>query len=65
MSSRNADDGLMVDITEDFRRFPALLRTTARNWTPRYAMPKNTAPNAMNDKYKRVLFTNGKHSIKL
>lgn len=37
MSSPNGDDGLMVDITEEFRRNPGLFRKKAKEWTKRYA----------------------------
>jgi len=37
MGAPNGDDGLMADITEQFRRQPALFRRTAAEWTRRYA----------------------------
>lgn len=37
MSSPNGDDGLMVDITDEFRRKPALFRQKAKEWTAKYA----------------------------
>lgn len=37
MSEPNGDDGLMVDITEEFRRSPGLFRQKAREWTKTYA----------------------------
>lgn len=48
MSSPNPDDGLMVDITDEFRRNPALFRSKARDYTRRYAIPNNTAPASTN-----------------
>lgn len=37
MSAPNADDGLMADITDEFRRNPGLFRQKAREWTTKYA----------------------------
>lgn len=37
MSSPNGDDGLMVDITEEFRNNTPLFRKKAVEWTKRYA----------------------------
>lgn len=41
MSSPNADDGLMADITEEFRRNPGLFVKRAKDWTKRYACGGN------------------------
>lgn len=43
MSSPNPDDGLMVDITDEFRRNPALFRKKARDTTIKHATPRNDA----------------------
>lgn len=37
MSAPNPDDGLMADITDEYRRNPAQFRRTAIQWTARYA----------------------------
>jgi ubiquitin-conjugating enzyme E2 T len=37
MSHPNPDDGLMADITDEFRRFPDRFYATAKTWTARYA----------------------------
>lgn len=37
MSHPNADDGLMADITDEFKRFPARFAAIAMDWTSRYA----------------------------
>lgn len=37
MSEPNADDGLMADITEQFRQQPGVFRRTAAEWTAKYA----------------------------
>lgn len=37
MSHPNADDGLMADITDEYKRFPARFEATAREWTIKYA----------------------------
>lgn len=39
MSSPNPDDGLMVDITDEYRRNPTLFQRKAREWTQRHAFP--------------------------
>lgn len=43
MSSPNPDDGLMVDITDEFRRNPALFKKKARDATIKHATPRNDA----------------------
>lgn len=43
MSAPNGDDGLMVDITEEFRRNPGLFREKAKEWTKKYASGQVTA----------------------
>lgn len=37
MSTPNGDDGLMVDITEEFHNNPALFKQKAMGWTKKYA----------------------------
>lgn len=39
MSSPNPDDGLMIEITEEFRRNPALFQKKAREYTNKHACP--------------------------
>ena len=39
MASPNADDGLVVDITEQYRRDFAQFEATARRWTRKHASP--------------------------
>lgn len=43
MSSPNPDDGLMVDITHEYRRNPALFQKKARAFTDKHASPANSA----------------------
>jgi ubiquitin-conjugating enzyme E2 T len=40
MSHPNPDDGLMADITDEFRRFPDRFHATATAWTARHASGK-------------------------
>jgi ubiquitin-conjugating enzyme E2 T len=42
MAQPNADDGLVLDITEEFKRDPVLWRRKAQQHTLQYAVPKNT-----------------------
>lgn len=42
MSSPNVDDGLMVEITDEYRRNPALFREKARQHTLKHACPHST-----------------------
>jgi ubiquitin-conjugating enzyme E2 T len=37
ISHPNPDDGLMADITDEFKQFPAQFHATALDWTARYA----------------------------
>lgn len=48
MSSPNPDDGLMLDITEEFRRNPALFRNKARDYTIKHAIanPLSAQPSS-------------------
>lgn len=41
MSSPNPDDGLMVEITEEFRRNPALFQKKAREYTKKHATSRD------------------------
>lgn len=41
MSDPNGDDGLMVDITDEFRRNPGLFRKNAKAWTMQFARGEN------------------------
>ncbi|PXF49043.1 Ubiquitin-conjugating enzyme E2 T [Gracilariopsis chorda] len=42
MSTPNADDGLMADITDEYRTTPAVFRRKAEEWTNMYANPRNS-----------------------
>jgi ubiquitin-conjugating enzyme E2 T len=43
MSHPNPDDGLMADITDEFKRFPDRFHATALEWTRKYAKGTSTS----------------------
>lgn len=53
MSTPNGDDGLMVDITEEFRNNPSLFEQKAMEWTKRYASGERGNEESVSDGKKR------------
>lgn len=53
MSTPNGDDGLMVDITEEFRNNPSLFKQKAMEWTKKHACGEREKEEIVSDGKKR------------